>query len=83
MKARDIEPGVNFHGAEGTTRLHGSETAGVGAVYNLIVADFHSYFLGKSMIYSHDITVRKPMDLHVPGLVLTDRGNIARSKLAR
>ncbi len=69
-KARDIEPGMNFHGAAGTTPLRASEPAGVGAVYNLIVADFHSYFVGKSMIYSHDITARKPTDLLVPGLAL-------------
>ncbi len=68
IKARDIEPGMNFHGAEGTTPLRRSEPAGVGAVYNLIVADFHSYFVGKAMIYSHDITARKPTDLLVPGL---------------
>jgi hypothetical protein len=68
MKAHDIEPGMNFHGVEGTTPLRKSESAGVGAVYNLIVADFHSYFVGKAMIYSHDITARKPTDLAVPGL---------------
>jgi hypothetical protein len=67
-KASDIEPGMNFHGTEGTTPLRKSESAGVGAVYNLIVADFHSYFVGKAMIYSHDITARKPTDLAVPGL---------------
>ena len=48
MKARDIEPNMNFHGAEGTTPLRRSEPAGVGPVYNLIVADFHSYFVGKA-----------------------------------
>jgi hypothetical protein len=71
LKARDIEPGMNFHGAVGTTPLRQSEPAGVGAVYNLIVADFHSYFVGKAMIYSHDITARKPTDRLVPGLVLS------------
>ena len=68
MKARDIQPNMNFHGAEGTTPLRRSEPAGVGPVYNLIVADFHSYFVGKALIYSHDITARKPSDLLVPGL---------------
>ena len=59
---------MNFHGAEGTTPLRRSAAAGVGPVYNLIVADFHSYFVGKAMVYSHDITARKPTDLLVPGL---------------
>ncbi len=49
MKARDIEPNMNFHGVEGTTPLRRSEPAGVGPVYNLIVADFHSYFVGKAL----------------------------------
>ena len=68
LKARDIEPQMNFHGAAGTTPLRQSQPAGVGAVYNLIVADFHSYFVGNALIYSHDITARKPSDLLVPGL---------------
>jgi hypothetical protein len=68
VKARDIEPQMNFHGAAGTTPLRRSEPAGVGSVYNLIVADFHSYFVGDALIYSHDITARKPSDLPVPGL---------------
>ena len=71
VKARDIQPNMHFHGAAGTTPLRRSEPAGVGPVYNLIVADFHSYFVGKALIYSHDITARKPSDLLVPGL----RGN--------
>ena len=68
VKARDIQPEMNFHGAVGTTPSRRSQPAGVGPVYNLIVADFHSYFVGKAMIYSHDITARKPSDLPVPGL---------------
>jgi hypothetical protein len=67
VKARDIRPRMNFHGAAGTTPLRRSEPAGVGPVYNLIVADFHGYFVGKAMIYSRDITARKS-NLLVPGL---------------
>ena len=70
IKARDIRPNMHFHGAAGTTPLRRSEPAGVGPVYNLIVADFHSYFVGKALLYSHDITARKPSDLLVPGLNL-------------
>ena len=68
VKARDIQPAMQFHGAAGTTPLRRSQPAGVGPVYNLIVADFHSYFVGSALIYSHDITARKPSDLLVPGL---------------
>lgn len=68
LKAGDIRPNMHFHGAAGTTPLHGSKPAGVGSVYNLIVADFHSYFVGDALIYSHDITARRPSETLVPGL---------------
>jgi hypothetical protein len=68
VKARDIGPSAHFHGAAGTTPLERSEPAGVGRVYNLIVADFHSYFVGKAMVLSHDITRRSPSAMLVPGL---------------
>ena len=35
--------------------------------YNLVVADFHSYFVGEAKILSHDNTVREPTDQAVPG----------------
>jgi hypothetical protein len=67
MKASDILPGMQFHGAAGTTPLRRTEPAAAALVYNLIVADFHSYFVG-DLIYSHDITARKPTGMLVPGL---------------
>jgi hypothetical protein len=68
MKARDIGPSMHFHGAAGTTPLVASQPAGTGRVYNLIVADFHSYFVGKAAVLSHDITRRRPTEIPVPGL---------------
>ena len=68
VKARDIGPSAHFHGAAGTTPLERSGPGGVGRVYNLIVADFHSYFVGKAMVLSHDITRRNPSAMLVPGL---------------
>ena len=38
-------------------------------LYNLVVADFHTYFVGHSKILSHDNTVRDATDAVVPGLV--------------
>jgi hypothetical protein len=68
LKARDIGPYMHFHGAAGTTPLVASQPAGTGRVYNLIVADFHSYFVGKAAVLSHDITRRRPSEMLVPGL---------------
>ena len=35
---------------------------------NLRVADFHTYFVGKQKILTHDNTIRKPTNCVVPGL---------------
>ena len=37
-------------------------------VYNLVVADFHTYFVGPGMILSHDVTQPAPTNVKVPGL---------------
>ena len=38
-------------------------------VHNLIVADFHTYFVGEKGILVHDITYRNPTRAVVPGLL--------------
>ena len=37
--------------------------------YNLLVADFHTYFAGEQKVLSHDNTVRQPVSATVPGLL--------------
>jgi hypothetical protein len=38
--------------------------------YNLLVADFHTYFVGERQALSHDNTVRQPVSAAIPGLLL-------------
>ncbi len=38
------------------------------AAYNLVVADFHTYFIGEAKILVHDNTIHQPTDVVVPGL---------------
>jgi hypothetical protein len=67
-KARELEEGTVLHGVAGPVTviaLDPDEKAR--PAYNLIVADFHSYFVGESKILSHDNTVREPTDRAVPG----------------
>jgi hypothetical protein len=45
------------------------EQTGFEPTYNLIVADFHTYFVGKAKILSHDNTIREPTVALVPGLI--------------
>ena len=36
--------------------------------YNLVVADFNTYFVGPEKILTHDVTERRPTRSIVPGL---------------
>lgn len=70
LKIRDIQPGMRFHGATAPAVLESLEAAEGQPVYNLVVDDFHTYFVGTSMILSHDPTFAEPTDRLVPGLSL-------------
>ncbi len=41
------------------------------ATYNLLVADWHSYFVGENLVLSHDVTEKQPTLAVVPGLLQT------------
>ena len=69
MKIRDVTPGMRFHGALEPVAMTRSEPAESQPVYNLVVADFHTYFVGESMLLSHDPTFAEPTDQLVPGLI--------------
>jgi len=45
------------------------EGTGEQEVFNLIVADFNTYFVGKSGVLVHDNTARRPTRVLVPGLL--------------
>jgi hypothetical protein len=75
MKIRDVKPGMRFHGATAPVALAQIESGDPQRVYNLVVADFHTYFVGPSMILSHDPTFAQPTDLVVPGLVVARNGH--------
>lgn len=67
-RLRDVKPGMRFHGADGPVEVVSAVKEGNEPTYNLVVADFHSYFVGDEMILSHDPTFAKPTDLRLPGL---------------
>lgn len=70
-KTRELKPELPMHTATGMSRIESvvqlDEPA---SVYNLIVEDFHTYFVGKNMVLSHDVTMPAPTDVKVPGLEL-------------
>ncbi len=68
--ARRLKTGSHLHGATGTAAVQGVADADVQPAFNLIVADFHTYFVGPGRVLSHDNTLQKPTSTVVPGLPL-------------
>lgn len=68
LKARDLKAGMLLHTVRGTVEISQVEETGFAQTFNLVVADFHSYFVGAQMVFSHDNTIRKSTNMLVPGL---------------
>jgi hypothetical protein len=70
LYARELNPGMRFHSIIGGEEITAVEEAGQREqAYNLIVADFHTYFAGDARVLSHDNTPRNPTNALVPGLM--------------
>jgi hypothetical protein len=69
VKARDLKPGAMLHTAQQVVRVVKVERVESEPTHNLIVADFHSYFVGEQMILSHDNTIRERTNATVPGYI--------------
>lgn len=67
-KTADLQPERRLHTIWGTVEVESVEPGGEAPVYNLVVADAHTYFVGQSKILTHDITIRSPTTCIVPGL---------------
>lgn len=67
-KTRELAAEQPLHTAIGAVRVASTESAESAPTYNLVVADFHTYFVGKSGILSHDVLPPKPTNKLVPGL---------------
>lgn len=68
-KARSLQPGMGLHAARSVVVIDSIEEEQVPAqTYNLIVDEFHSYFVGKSLLLSHDNSACEPVVSRVPGL---------------
>ena len=65
--ARELESSDQFHSLDGAVKFTSIVPAEQLEVYNLEVADFNTYFVGKSQVLTHDVTVRQPTDMVLPG----------------
>src|SRR5690606_15319279 len=66
---RELEPGMLLHGTAGAQPVLDVAPAADAEAYNLVVADFHTYFIGEGAILCHDNTPREPTNALVPGLL--------------
>jgi hypothetical protein len=67
--AKELKAGQMLHGVNGPMRIESAEQAGEEECFNLVVADFNSYFVGDAKVLVHDNTLRGPNTIRVPGLV--------------
>ena len=67
-RARMLKSEMRFHTLTGTVDLASVKPGDKQDAFNLVVADFHGYFVGKEKIFTHDNTVQKPTNCIVPGL---------------
>jgi hypothetical protein len=66
--AKELEDGAILHGVTRSPRLAAIESTGEAEAYNLVVADFNTYFVGKHGILAHDNTPRRPTRSTAVGL---------------
>lgn len=67
--AKELAEGGLLHGVNGPVRIAAIEKREAAAAYNLVVADFNTYFVGESGVLVHDNTLRRPTTAVVPGLL--------------
>ncbi len=65
--AKNLEIGDRLHGVSGWAEIKSLKEIAEGQTHNLVVADFRTFFVGKSRVLVHDFTVRQPTMVRVPG----------------
>jgi hypothetical protein len=66
--AKELGDGAILYGVTGSPRVEAIELDGEEEAYNLVVADFNTYFVGESGILVHDNTPRRPTRATLPGM---------------
>jgi hypothetical protein len=72
--AKQLEEGAILQGVTGVARIEAVASSSPEEAYNLVVADFNSYFVGERGVLVHDNTPRRPTRAKVPGLAARESG---------
>lgn len=73
LRARKLEPGMMLHTLNGPVELQEVKDGPEAETYNLVVADFHSYFTANGKWLSHDFTPQSATRSVVPGLAAVSK----------
>lgn len=74
VRARELTAGTALHGLEGVCWVKSSEVEEeMSETYNLVVHEFHSYFVGPTATLSHDNSIVTPSVTTVPGFEITTK----------
>jgi hypothetical protein len=66
--AKELGDNAVLHSVSKPLLVRSVKPASEGEAYNLIVADFSTYFVGESGVLAHDITPRRATRMVVPGV---------------
>jgi len=66
--AKELSDGAMLHGLNTSAGIRSVESAGKAEAYNLVVADFNTYFVGEHGFLVHDNSPRRPTRSLVPGV---------------
>jgi hypothetical protein len=69
VRTRELQPSQVMHTASDPVSVAKVGVGTVAQTYNLVVDDFHTYFVGEHKLLSHDNTPRQPTSMVVPGLL--------------
>ncbi len=67
--AKELKAGQRLHTPAGSVEIESAQQNGEAECYNLVVADFNSYFVGEHRFLVHDNLLRQVTTATVPGLV--------------
>jgi hypothetical protein len=68
VRARQLQSGQPLHSTDGTTLVSQVSEQPNALAYNLVVADFHTYFVSQAKLLCQDNLLPKPTTVLVPGL---------------
>jgi hypothetical protein len=68
VQARRLAEGMVLHTADNPVLVSEVGQDAAQPTYNLVVADFNTYFVGNGKLFSHDVTEQEPTTVLVPGL---------------